>query len=290
MTTIPPTSAGVPLAEVGRIAARADVRKAGGRVGGLQPMPELHAEQYDSLRQDIVLHGVLVPVVQDQHGRVVDGHNRTAIAAELGIDCPVETMTVTEDEAADLAVTLNCARRHLSREQTRQIVGGEIARRPGDSDRAIARRVGCHHSTVSSVRRGSVANLATDANDVVLDAGEAEKLTDEILESLRPVFTHVVNEIYCARSNKISAAEIAGALTIAMHRTEAATPEYMASFVRGCIYNPLINYVLTDVSDDPYRQQWDHETFLPLTDEDRQWQLDCITYAVALRTGAEVPR
>ncbi len=236
----------------------------GGRVGGLQPMPELTAEQYDSLKEDIVLRGVLV------------------------IDCPVETMTVTEDEAADLAVTLNCARRHLSREQTRQIVGGEIARRPGDSDRAIARRVGCHHSTVSSVRRGSVANLATDANDVVMDAGEAEKLTDEIRESLRPVFTHVVNEIYCARSNKISAAEIAGALTIAMRRTEAAQPEYMASFVRGAIYGPILNYVLTDVSDDPYRQQWDHETFLPLTDEDRQWQLDCITYAVAMRTGAEL--
>jgi len=260
----------------------------GGRVSCLQPMPALSAEQYDSLKEDILLRGVLVPVVQDQHGRVVDGHNRTAIAAELGIDCPVETMTVTEDEAADLAVTLNCARRHLSREQTRQIVGGEIARRPGDSDRAIARRVGCHHSTVSSVRRGSVANLATDANDVVMDAGEAEKLTDEIRESLRPVFTHVVNEIYCARSNKISAAEIAGALTIAMHRTEATKPAYMARFVRGCIYNPLINYVLTDVSDDPYRHHWDHETFLPLTDEDRQWQLDCITYAVAMRTGAEL--
>ncbi len=251
----------------------------------LQPMPELTAEQYDALKDDIGLRGVIVPVVHDQHGRVVDGHNRTAIADELGIDCPVETITVTDDEAADLAVTLNCARRHLSREQTRHVIAGEIARRPDDSDRAIARRVGCSPSTVGAVRT-PMSNL--DTLDGALAAAEVRRLHDEIIDNLEPVFGVIIQEIYRARSNKISAAEIVGALTIAMHETEVAGPEYKASFIRGAIYGPILNYVLADVSDAPYRPHWDHETFLPLTDEDRQWQLDCITFAVAMR--AEVAR
>ncbi len=245
-------------------------------------MPELSAEQYDALKSDIAARGIVVPIVVDQHGRILDGHNRVRISEDLAIECPREIHHVADDdEAADLAVTLNCARRHLSREQTRHVIAGEIARRPGDSDRAIARRVGCDHKTVGSVRNGEVPHPQVSDLDTWG--------WDQIDLHLRDVFGVIVEEIYRARSNKISAAEIAGALTIAMRRTEAAKPEYMASFVRGCIYNPLINYVLTDVSDDPYRQQWDHETFLPLTDEDRQWQLDCITYAVALRTGTEVP-
>ncbi len=259
-----------------------------------QPMPELSAEQCDALKADIALRGIVVPIVVDQHGWILDGHNRVRISEDLAIECPREIHhVVDDDEAADLAVTLNCARRHLSREQTRQVIAGEIARRPDDSDRAIARRVGCDHKTVGSVRSGEVphspvSDLDTDAN--VMDRESARRLTDDIIDNLEPVFGVIVEEIYRARSNKISAAEIAGALTIEMHETEAAGPEYRASFVRGAIYGPILNYVMTDVSDDPYRHHWDHETFLPLTDEDRQRQLDCITYAVAMRTGAEVPR
>ncbi len=245
-----------------------------------QPMPELSAEQYNALKADIVLRGIVVPIVVDQHGRILDGHNRVRISEDLAVECPREIHhVVDDDEAADLAVTLNCARRHLSREQTRQVIAGEIARRPDDSNRAIARRVGCDHKTVASVRGGEIPHMSKE---------DAEQITDDIIGNLEPVFRSIIDEVYRARSNKISAAEIAGALTISMRRTDANQPDYMARFVRGCIYNPLIDYVLTDVSDDPYRHHWDHDTFLPLTDADKQHQLDCITYAVALHTGTEV--
>lgn len=109
----------------------------------LQPMPDLTSDQHDALRADIKRNGVLVPIVVDQHGRVLDGHNRSAIGAELGIDVPREVRRVADDdEALDLAVALNCARRHLTREQVREVIAGELRRRPDDSDRAIARRVG----------------------------------------------------------------------------------------------------------------------------------------------------
>jgi hypothetical protein len=49
---------------------------------------------------------------------VLDGHHRQHIAAELGIDCPTEIrQVVDENEARDVAFTLNLARRHLTREQ-----------------------------------------------------------------------------------------------------------------------------------------------------------------------------
>jgi ParB-like chromosome segregation protein Spo0J len=119
----------------------------------IQPMPALDAEELDALRADIEANGVLVPVVKDQHGRILDGNHRAAIATELGMDYPTVTVTVADDEDAwDKAVSLNCARRHLTREQRRELVTAEIIRRPNDSDRAIARRVGCSPSTVGSVR------------------------------------------------------------------------------------------------------------------------------------------
>lgn len=127
-----------------------------------QPMPDLTPDQYDALRADIAEHGVIVPIVIDQAGRILDGYNRAAIAAELGIDCPTETHVVQDDDdAADIAVTLNCARRHLNRDQVRHVIEHEINRRPNDSDRAIARRVGCSPSTVGSARNPKVSNLDT---------------------------------------------------------------------------------------------------------------------------------
>lgn len=133
----------------------------------IQPMPDLTVEQLDALRADIAAHGVLVPVVVDQHGRILDGNNRAAIATELGLDYPTTVVDVADDdEAEDVAVTLNCARRHLTQEQKRDLITRELRRRWSDSDRAVARRVGCSPTTVGTVRASLVA--------------EAEKRTEEI--------------------------------------------------------------------------------------------------------------
>ncbi len=130
-------------------------------VNEIQPMPALTAEQFAALRDDIEANGVLVPVVVDQHGRILDGNHRAAIAGELGIDYPTVTVGVADDtDAWDKAVALNCARRHMTRAEVRTVVAGEILRRPDDSDRAIAKRVGCSPSTVGTVR-GRLSNLDT---------------------------------------------------------------------------------------------------------------------------------
>lgn len=122
-------------------------------IATFQPMPDLTSEQHEALRADIEANGIRVPITVDQHGRILDGHNRSAIAAELGVECPTTVVVVADDdEAMDAALTLNLARRHLTQEQKREIIKAELIRRPGDSDRAVARRVGCSPTTVGTVR------------------------------------------------------------------------------------------------------------------------------------------
>lgn len=76
-----------------------------------------------ALTESIKRFGVLVPVVRDQHGNVLDGHHRQEIADELGVKYRVDVInTASEEEAQEIAVTLNADRRQLTPEQRRQVV------------------------------------------------------------------------------------------------------------------------------------------------------------------------
>ena len=224
-----------------------------------QPMPDLPDEQYEALRADIEANGVIVPIVVDQHGRILDGHNRKRIAESLGIEVPTEVRTVTDDdEAADLAVTLNCARRHLTREQVRQVVAAEIARRPTDSDRAIARRVGCSPTTVGAVRNPQVSNLDTPE----LSREEAEKRTAEIQGHLDAVREHVGALVYMGLCGQVAPAEIVMALTAAQRAHERRSEPHVAEVFRVAVFMPLIDAAMSPLQDLD-------DTFEPMSDEDR---------------------
>lgn len=119
-----------------------------------QVMPPLTTDELAALEADVVTRGIVVPVVVDQRGRLLDGHHRRQIAARHGIACPVEVHHVADDEdARQTALALNLARRHMTREQRRELIARECAARPQDSDREIARRLGCSATTVGAVRR-----------------------------------------------------------------------------------------------------------------------------------------
>ena len=128
-------------------------------------MPPLSEEEYAALRNDIEHNGILVPVLVDQHGRILDGHHRVKIANELGIDYPRDVGEIADDnEAQNLALTLNMVRRHLNREQKRGLIRAEIERTPDASDHEIARRTASAPTTVGAVRR-RVSNLDTPLSD-----------------------------------------------------------------------------------------------------------------------------
>ena len=230
----------------------------------VQPMPDLSPQQYRALREDIALNGVIVPIIVDQNGRILDGNNRAAIAADLGIDCPTDIRAVeSEDEAIDLAITLNCARRHLTRDQQRALILSEIDRCPDDSDRAIARRVGCSHVTVGAARRISVVKLTTS-----MSVAEAEMLTAQIQEKLREIQNELWFMAIAAMSNEISPAEIIMAFTAATRSMQREGLDDQGVFGKY-VYGPVIDMMLDPLTVEEYRGEWDHETFLPLTDDEK---------------------
>lgn len=74
----------------------------------------LRPEELNALRADIAKRGIMVPVEKDNLGNMLDGHNRQAIADELGIECPVVVREFkTDEEKVEHVLKLNLARRHL---------------------------------------------------------------------------------------------------------------------------------------------------------------------------------
>jgi len=122
---------------------------------------------YAALREDIEARGVLVPVEEDEHGSILDGHNRAAIARELGIDYPrLIRAGLTEEEKRSHVRKVNLLRRHLDREQKRMLIAEQLKDTPLLSDRQVAAMLGVHHTTVGTtrlelVRSGELANLAS---------------------------------------------------------------------------------------------------------------------------------
>ncbi|MHB1507975.1 MAG: DNA methyltransferase [Acidimicrobiales bacterium] len=119
-----------------------------------QLLPELSPAEFASLKADIAIRGVVVPVVVDaDSGEIIDGHHRLRAWSELRAagarvgPCPRDVRRFASDsERIEAAVSLNLARRHLSRAQR-----AELARRlrsEGWSLRHIGQAAGVHHDTV----------------------------------------------------------------------------------------------------------------------------------------------
>ena len=132
-------------------------------------LPPLPPDQYEALRANIAVNGVLVPILVDSDGPVrgiIDGTIRKAIAKELGYECPeIVQAGLEEEEKRTLARALNLARRHLNTEQKRQVIADQLAETPERSLRRVAKMLGVHHTTVSSVRAelastGEISQLA----------------------------------------------------------------------------------------------------------------------------------
>lgn len=118
-----------------------------------QFLPRLSDDEYTSLEKSIREHGIQVPIVVDENGSVIDGHHRKEIADRLGIICPRNTARdLDETGKRTLACSLNLDRRHLNREQKREVIAKSLMADPQLSNRQHAERVGAHHTTVGTIR------------------------------------------------------------------------------------------------------------------------------------------
>lgn len=135
---------------------------------GVQLFRPLPRDIEDALRASIQRFGVLVPVVKDQDGRILDGHHRSRLAEEIGVEYRVDVRRVADEvEAREVARTLNADRRHLTAEQRKEVVAvlaaetvtvgrEEVAKH---SERAIAGALGVSRKTVQD----DIAELATSS-------------------------------------------------------------------------------------------------------------------------------
>ena len=114
-----------------------------------------------ALRASIDRFGVLVHVVKDQHGNILDGHQRARIADSLGIKYPVSIVDVAdEDEAREIARTLNEERRAMPKEERLPVV--VALREEGHSLRAIAGAVGISEGQVRKDLAGGAYQYAPE--------------------------------------------------------------------------------------------------------------------------------
>lgn len=112
-----------------------------------QLFPVLDPAVEDALRESIERFGVLVPVIYDQHDRLLDGHNRKRIAEELEVEVPFHVVHVEdESQAEEIVKTINLDRRHFGQEQRRELAAA--LRANGHSERAIAGALGVSQPTV----------------------------------------------------------------------------------------------------------------------------------------------
>ena len=131
-------------------------------------LPPLQGEERAALRNHILQHGVLVPIVLDELNNVLDGHNRLEIAVELKLThIPIEVKRgLSAAEKHDLAEDLNLHRRQLTRQEIRSVLERRLKAAPERSDRDLAKELHVDHKTVGKARRrlettGEIPQLPT---------------------------------------------------------------------------------------------------------------------------------
>lgn len=132
---------------------------------------DMPTDEYNELVADVKRHGLITPVVYvtDERGHklILDGWHRYRACIEAGVTPRLEPFDFVVEPAteqsgrtmtqAEFVVAQNAHRRHLTREQRRNIVVELLKAKPEASDRAIASMAKADHKTVGAVRREAEA-------------------------------------------------------------------------------------------------------------------------------------
>lgn len=120
--------------------------------GKFEILPPLTPAEHEALQEDIRRHGVLVPIIRDDEGHIIDGHHRFTIATALKKPCPtfVVAFIGTDAEKTAEAVRLNICRRHLAMngKQRKQYAEIMLIAEPSASPESIAMFLGTSRQCV----------------------------------------------------------------------------------------------------------------------------------------------
>jgi site-specific DNA-methyltransferase (adenine-specific) len=117
-------------------------------------MPDLPADEFEALKQDIAANGLRCPIDQDEMGSTLDGHQRERALLELGIKkYPITVISgLSEQQKWDHAVKVNVLRRHLTTKAKRELIQQELRRNPKRNNNWLAEMIGVDSKTVKRVR------------------------------------------------------------------------------------------------------------------------------------------
>ena len=117
-------------------------------------LPTITDDDYDRLKASIKEIGIMVPVLTDENGGIIDGRHRLEAAAELKLKTVPTNILHGMDGShkRHLAIKLNTQRRHLSKEEKAKLATG--LRKDGLSLRQIADILNVGHVTVSRILEG----------------------------------------------------------------------------------------------------------------------------------------
>jgi site-specific DNA-methyltransferase (adenine-specific) len=121
-------------------------------------LPPLGQDDYSRLKESIRERGIQEPIKILSDGAIIDGCHRKKIAQELDIkDIPYEIKRLNKDEALELGISLNLARRNLSFEQKKEII--KKLRGRGWTQERVAKLIGMPFQTISRLEKGSNSQM-----------------------------------------------------------------------------------------------------------------------------------
>ena len=147
--------------------------------GPYQALPPMPPEQFAALKADIAERGVLTPIDVDEHGTILDGHHRHRACSELGVtDVPtVVRLGLDEEHKRAFARKSNALRRHLTRQQVRQLIADQLRDTPQWANNRIGRELGVDSKTVATARKRLEATSEIPKFDRLIGADGKERPT-----------------------------------------------------------------------------------------------------------------
>ncbi|MHB0959277.1 MAG: DNA methyltransferase [Pirellulaceae bacterium] len=120
-----------------------------------QPLPDLPPDEYEALKRDIAENGLQYPLIEDEQGNTLDGHQRKRALTELGVkNYPVKVVAgLREEEKWHYALSVNVKRRNLTTAQKRQLIEQELRRTADLANNWLAEILGVDVKTVQATRK-----------------------------------------------------------------------------------------------------------------------------------------
>ena len=143
-----------------------------------QSFPDLAPWEYEALKASIRRYGVILPVVKDENGDIIDGHQRERACRELGIERlpgPDASLGSPRTRSGTTPSSSTSSDAGSNRQQMRDLIAAELRRTPDLSSNWLAQTLGTTDKTVEAVRQETDRNFGD--SEVGAAAGQGRQVS-----------------------------------------------------------------------------------------------------------------